>query len=75
MSCIEQDNACQQADLRPTPFGPRRARFSGGACFGHQLFIASRYQGRARGSALKKLMQDRLIEHRQYIDKHGEDMP
>ena len=29
----------------------------------------------ASGAALKKLVQDKLIEHKQYIDKHGEDMP
>jgi xylulose-5-phosphate/fructose-6-phosphate phosphoketolase len=28
-----------------------------------------------KGSALKKLAQDKLIEHKQYIDKHGLDMP
>jgi xylulose-5-phosphate/fructose-6-phosphate phosphoketolase len=29
----------------------------------------------AQGSYLKQLMQDKLIEHQQYIDEHGEDMP
>ncbi len=29
----------------------------------------------AKGAVLKKLMQDKLIEHKQYIDKHGLDMP
>jgi xylulose-5-phosphate/fructose-6-phosphate phosphoketolase len=29
----------------------------------------------ASGATLKKLVQDKLIEHKQYIDKHGEDMP
>ncbi|MGA2179446.1 MAG: hypothetical protein ABSH15_07690 [Verrucomicrobiota bacterium] len=24
---------------------------------------------------LKQQMQDKLIEHKQYIDKHGEDLP
>jgi xylulose-5-phosphate/fructose-6-phosphate phosphoketolase len=28
-----------------------------------------------KGAALKKLVQDKLIEHKQYIDKYGEDMP
>jgi len=29
----------------------------------------------ASGAKLKKLVQDKLIEHKQYIDKHGQDMP
>jgi xylulose-5-phosphate/fructose-6-phosphate phosphoketolase len=29
----------------------------------------------AKGAYLKQAMQDKLIEHKQYIDKHGEDMP
>jgi xylulose-5-phosphate/fructose-6-phosphate phosphoketolase len=28
-----------------------------------------------KGAALKKLVQEKLIEHKQYIDKYGEDMP
>ena len=29
----------------------------------------------AAGASLKRMVQDKLIEHKQYIDKHGEDMP
>jgi len=29
----------------------------------------------ARGAALKKLVQDKLIKHKRYIDKYGQDMP
>jgi xylulose-5-phosphate/fructose-6-phosphate phosphoketolase len=29
----------------------------------------------AQGAYLKQLMQDKLIEHKHYIDMHGEDMP
>jgi xylulose-5-phosphate/fructose-6-phosphate phosphoketolase len=29
----------------------------------------------AKGSYLKQMMQDKLIEHKQYICKHGQDMP
>jgi xylulose-5-phosphate/fructose-6-phosphate phosphoketolase len=29
----------------------------------------------AKGASLKHMMKDKLIEHKQYIDKHGQDMP
>ncbi|MCX5779557.1 MAG: phosphoketolase family protein [Firmicutes bacterium] len=29
----------------------------------------------AKGAALKQLMQDKLVEHKNYIHKHGQDMP
>jgi xylulose-5-phosphate/fructose-6-phosphate phosphoketolase len=29
----------------------------------------------AKGAKLKQMLHDKLIEHNQYIDKHGEDMP
>jgi xylulose-5-phosphate/fructose-6-phosphate phosphoketolase len=29
----------------------------------------------SKGSYLKQLMQDKLIEHKQYIDQHGRDLP
>ncbi len=29
----------------------------------------------ARGDDLRQLMRDKLIEHKVYIDRHGEDMP
>jgi xylulose-5-phosphate/fructose-6-phosphate phosphoketolase len=32
-------------------------------------------QSGGKGTYLKQLLQDKLIEHRQYIDKYGQDMP
>jgi xylulose-5-phosphate/fructose-6-phosphate phosphoketolase len=29
----------------------------------------------AKGAYLKQIMRDKLIEHKHYIDKHGEDLP
>jgi xylulose-5-phosphate/fructose-6-phosphate phosphoketolase len=29
----------------------------------------------SKGAYLKQTMKDKLIEHNQYIDKHGEDLP
>jgi xylulose-5-phosphate/fructose-6-phosphate phosphoketolase len=29
----------------------------------------------AKGDYLKQLLQDKLIKHREYIDKNGEDLP
>jgi xylulose-5-phosphate/fructose-6-phosphate phosphoketolase len=29
----------------------------------------------ARGAYLKQMVQDRLVEHKQYIARHGIDMP
>ncbi len=28
-----------------------------------------------QGAYLKQLMQDKLIEHKHYIDQHGQDLP
>jgi xylulose-5-phosphate/fructose-6-phosphate phosphoketolase len=29
----------------------------------------------ASGATLKRMVQDNLIEHKQHIDTHGQDMP
>jgi xylulose-5-phosphate/fructose-6-phosphate phosphoketolase len=29
----------------------------------------------AKGAKLKQMLQDKLVEHRQYIDKNGIDLP
>jgi xylulose-5-phosphate/fructose-6-phosphate phosphoketolase len=28
-----------------------------------------------KGANLKQLMEDKLVEHKHYIDRHGEDLP
>ena len=52
-----------QGAERPGPIPPGARRGRSPAALGLQ------------GAYLKQLMQDKLIEHKQYIDKHGEDLP
>ena len=40
-----------------------------------QVVVYRLPQQGSKGAYLKQVVQDKLIEHKQYINKHGQDMP